>query len=155
MKKMIISMLLLVSALAAQAAVKTVQFRGLAYSVDTERQEAKLLKQSVTIKGDLPIPEEIQYKDKASGNFISVPVTTIAKNALAGQKKLKSLYIPASVQKIGGYAFADCRRLRLVYFASAQMGAEAGNSTWLSGTKAVIKFDLMPGESVSLQSTNQ
>ena len=89
-----------------------------------------------------------------AGNFSAVPVTTIAKSALAGQKKLKSLYIPASVQKIGDYAFADCRRLRLVYFASAQIGAEAGNSTWLSGTKAVIKFDLMPGESVSLQHLN-
>ena len=151
MKKLIISMLLLVSIVAAQAAVKTVQFKGLAYTVDTERKEAQLIRQSVTIKGDLPIPETIKYKDKASGKFIPVPVTSIAESALAGQKKLKSLYIPASVQEIGEYAFANCRHLRRVYFASAQMAAKANSSSWLSGTKADIESVLMPGESISIQ----
>ena len=151
MKKLIISLLLLVSVAAVQAAVKTVQFNGLAYAVDTERKEAQLIRQSVTIKGDLPIPEAIKYKDKASGKYIPVPVTSIAESALAGQKKLKSLYIPASVQEIGDYAFANCRHLRRVYFASAQMAAKAGHSTWLSGTKASIASSLMPGESVSFQ----
>ena len=151
MKKLIISMLLLVSIAAAQAAVKTVQFKGLAYAVDTERKEAQLIRQSVTIKGDLPIPEAIKYKDKSSGKFIPVPVTSIAESALAGQKKLKSLYIPASVQEIGEYAFANCRHLRRVYFASAQMAAKANRTSWLSGTKADIESVLMPGESISIQ----
>lgn len=67
MKRLIFSLLLLlVSSLAAQAAVKTVQFRGLAYAVDTERKEAQLVRQSVTIKGNLPIPEEIKYKVEVS-----------------------------------------------------------------------------------------
>ena len=150
MKRLIFSLLLLVSSLAAQAAVKTVQFRGLAYAVDTERKEAQLVRQSVTIKGNLPIPEEIKYKDKASGKYIPVPVISIAESALANQKKLKSLYIPASVQGIGDYAFANCRHLRRVYFASAQMAAKAGSTTWLSGTKASIESVLMPGESISI-----
>lgn len=150
MKKLILSLLLLISVVAVQAAVKTVQFRGLAYAVDTERKEAQLVRQSVTIKGDLPIPEAIKYKDKASGKFVPVPVTSIAESALAGQKKLKSLYIPASVQEIGEYAFANCRHLRRVFFASAQMAAQAGKTTWLSGTKASVESVLLPGESVNL-----
>ena len=150
MKKLIFFLLLLVSVAAVQATVKTVQFRGLAYAVDTERMEAQLIRQSVTIKGNLPIAEAVKYKDKASGKFIPVPVTSIAEGALAGQKKLKSLYIPASVQEIGDYAFANCRHLRRVYFASAQMAAKASSSTWLSGTKASIESVLMPGESISI-----
>ena len=133
-----------------QAAVKHVQYKGLTYAVDTELQEAQLCRQSVTIKGDLPIPETIKYKDKASGKFIQCPVVSIAEYALEGQKKLKSLYIPASIQEIGDYAFANCRRLRHVYFGSSEMGAKAGNQNWLSGTKANVEFVLMPGESVLL-----
>ena len=150
MKKMILLVLLFVSTMVAQAAVKHVQYKGLSYSVDTELQVAQLSRQTVIIKGDLPIPELIKYKDKASGKFISVPVTSIAESALAGQKKLKSLYIPASVQEIGDYAFANCRRLRHIYFASS-LGANANEMNWLSGTKADIHFVLMPGESVSIQ----
>jgi hypothetical protein len=56
MKKLILSVLLLMSVAAIHAAVKTVQFRGLAYAVDTERKEAQLVRQSVAIKGNLPIP---------------------------------------------------------------------------------------------------
>ena len=150
MKKLIISLLLLISTMMAQAAVKHVQYRGLSYAVDTELQVAQLTRQSVTIKGDLPIPEEIKYKDKTSGKYVSATVTSIAEGALAGQKKLKSLYIPASVQEIGDYAFANCRRLRHIYFNSS-LGANAGSKNWLAGTKADIHFVLMPGESVSIQ----
>ena len=149
MKKMILSILLFVSTMMAQAAVKHVQYKGLSYAVDTELQVAELSRQTVIIKGDLPIPEIIKYKDKASGRYIECPVVSIAKYALEGQKKLKRLRIPASVQEIGDYAFANCRHLRYIYFDSS-LGANAGKMNWLSGTKANIEFVLLPGESVSL-----
>lgn len=149
MKKLIISILLLVSTVATQAAIRRVQYRGLTYAVDTELQVAKLTRQDVVIKGNLPIPEAITYKDKVSGQYVECPVVAIAKNALEGQKKLKSLYIPASVQEIGDYAFANCRRLRYIHFDST-LGANAGRTTWLKGTKADIQFVLKPGESVSI-----
>ena len=149
MKKMIFSVLLLVCTMVAQAAVKHVQYKGLTYAVDTERQVAQLSRQTVTIKGDLPIPEVIKYKDKASGNYITVPVTSIAKRALEGQKKLKSLYIPASVKEIGDYAFANCRRLRRIRFDSS-LGAYASPKNWIRGTKTTIEFTLAPGESVGI-----
>lgn len=148
MKILIIFLHLFVCATMTQAAVKHVQYRGLSYAVDTELQVAQLTRQSVTIKGDLPIPEEIMYKDKALGKYVSATVTSIAEGALVGQKKLKSLYSPASVQEIGDYAFANCRRLRHIYFNSS-LGANAGSKNWVSGTKADIHFVLMPGESVS------
>ena len=149
MKKLIISILLLVCTMAAQAVVKRVQYRGLTYVVDTELQIAQLARQNVIIKGNLPIPETITYKDKVSGQLIECPVVSIAKYALEGQKKLKSLYIPASVQEIGDCAFANCRRLRHIYFDSS-LGANADRKSWLKGTKADIQFVLKPGESVSI-----
>jgi len=149
MKKWFLLILLSISMMMAQAAVKHVQYKGLSYTVDTESQVAQLSRQTVIIKGDLPITEMIKYKDKASGKYISVPVTSIADGALEGQKKLKSLYIPASVVEIGDYAFANCKRLRHIYFASS-LGANASQMTWLSGTKANIHFVLMPGESISI-----
>ena len=149
MKRYILSILLFVSTMMVQAAVKHVQYKGLSYAVDTELQVAQLSRQTVIIKGDLPIPEVIKYKDKTSGRYIECPVVSIAKYALEGQKKLKSLRIPASVQEIGNYAFANCRRLRHIYFESS-IGANAGSKNWTSGTKANIHFVLMPGESVSL-----
>lgn len=149
MKKMVFFIMLLTCTIMVQAAVKHVQYKGLSYAVDTELQVAQLSHQTVIIKGDLPIPEVIKYKDKASGKYIECPVVSIAKYALEGQKKLKSLYIPASVQEIGDYAFANCRRLRHIHFASS-IGANAGSQNWTSGTKANIHFVLMPGESVSI-----
>ena len=150
MKKYFVFLLLLVCAVAMQAEVRTVKYKGLRYAVDTEQHVAKLLRQDVTIKGDLPIPEIIKFRDKNSGKYIECTVVSIAESALEGQKKLKSLYIPASVQEIGDYAFAKCRRLRHIYFASS-LGAIASKQNWLAGTKADIHFVLMPGESVSLE----
>lgn len=150
MKKYLVFLLLIVSAVAVQAEVRTVKYKGLRYAADTEQLVAQLLRQDVTIKGDLPIPEIIKFRDKNSGKYIECTVVSIAESALEGQKKLKSLYIPASVQEIGDYAFAKCRRLRHIYFASS-LGAVASKQNWLAGTKANIHFVLMPGESVNLE----
>lgn len=150
MKRILLVLSLAFVVLAMQAGIKTVQYKGLAYAIDTEAHVAYFLRQNVIIKGSLPIPEAIKYKDKASGKYIACPVVSIAEGALAGQKKLKAVYIPASVQEIGDYAFAKCRRLRHAYFESASLGSVASKRNWFAGTKADIHFVLQPGESVNL-----
>ena len=151
MKRIIILITFSLLVLVAHAEVKKVQYRGLWYAVDTELQEAQFLRQPDKIKGNLAIADSIKYKNKATGRYVKVAVVSIAESALMGQKKIKALYIPATIVEIGDNAFANCRRLRYVYFASAQMGAKAGRMNWFAGTRADIHFDLMPGESVSLE----
>ena len=136
--------------LAAQAEIKTVTYKGLVYAVDTENQVAQLSRQPNVIKGDLVIPEFIRYKNKATGKYVLCTVISIAPYALAGQKGLKSVSIPASVEDIGDYAFANCKKLRLARFGSS-LGARASRENWFAGTKKLeIESVLMPGESISL-----
>ena len=97
MKRLLTILILSLVVMMAQAGIKTVTFAGLKYAVDTDRQVAQLIQQEVKIKGDLVIPDAIKYKDKASGKYIHCPVVSIAPYALAGQKGIKSLYIPASM----------------------------------------------------------
>ena len=151
MKRILTILALSFFVLMAHAEVKRVQYRGLWYAVDTEIQVAQFLRQPDKIKGNLAIPDSIKFKNKATGRYMKIPVISIEENALAGQKKIKALYIPATVQQIGDYAFANCRRLRHVYFASAEMGAKAGKMNWFAGTRTNIYFDLMPGESVYIE----
>ena len=151
MKRFLTIVTLSLLMLTVHAGIRTVQYKGLAYAVDTENRVAQLIPQTVIIKGSLPIPAAIKYRDKTSGKYVECPVVSIAEGALAGQKKLKAVAIPASVQEIGDYAFAKCKRLRHAYFESASLGSVAGKKNWFAGTKADIHFVLMPGESVSLE----
>ncbi|MBQ3999348.1 MAG: leucine-rich repeat protein [Paludibacteraceae bacterium] len=150
MKRLLTILILSLVVMMAQAGIKTVTFAGLKYAVDTDRQVAQLIQQEVKIKGDLVIPDTIKYKDKASGKYIHCPVVSIAPYALAGQKGIKSLYIPASVTSIGDYAFANCKKLRHARFGSS-LGLRANHENWFAGAKKLeIDSVLMPGESVSI-----
>ena len=134
--------------LAAQAEIKAVTYKGIRYAVDTENQVAEVMRQTNEIKGDLVIPETIRYK--SSGKYVTCTVVSIAPEAFAGFKGLKSVYIPATVQWIGDYAFAYCKKLRHARFGSS-LGARASKENWFVGTKKLeIESVLMPGESISL-----
>lgn len=62
---------------------------------------------------------------------------------------VKEISIPQTVTEIGGYAFAYCKKLRLVRFKNS-LGTRANQETWFAGCHADIESVLMPGESVSI-----
>ena len=68
---------------------------------------------------------------------------------LYGNPIVKEISIPQTVTEIGGYAFAFCKKLKLVKFQSS-LGTRASQETWFNGSHPNIESVLMPGESVSI-----
>lgn len=63
----------------------------------------------------LTIPSTVTVEGK------TYQVTAISANAFKGQKKLKTLTIPASVTKIGNYAFKNCKNLKNLIIKSNKL----------------------------------
>ena len=76
---------------------------------------------------------------KLSGN--KYKVTSIAKNALKGNKKLEKLSIGTNVKQIGKNAFNGCSKLKSIVIKSKKLTAKKTGSKAFKGinSKATIK----------------
>jgi hypothetical protein len=63
----------------------------------------------------LEIPGTALYED-GEGNSRELPVGVVGKKALLGNKGLREVHIPASVRRVGQWAFAQCDQLATVVF---------------------------------------
>ena len=63
----------------------------------------------------MEIPEKALYED-SEGNKRELPVGVVGKKAILGNKSLREVHIPASVRRIGLWAFAQCDQLTTVIF---------------------------------------
>lgn len=60
-------------------------------------------------------------------------MTAIAKNALKGNKKLKTLSIGSNVQQIGKNAFAGCKKLKNIVIKSKKLKVKKTGSKAFKG----------------------
>lgn len=95
---------------------KEVRIKGINYTIDFSSNTAVVGKNyknlKCTLKGNVIIPERIFYKKK------SYPVVEIENIAFLGSRELTSIFIPASVVKLGKKAFACMYGLKYIYVAS-------------------------------------
>lgn len=96
---------------------KEVKVKGINYTIDFSSNTAAVGKNynkrlKCKLKGDIVLPDRIIYKRK------SYPVVEIENIAFLGSKELTSIYIPASVVKLGKIAFAHMSGLKNIYVAS-------------------------------------
>lgn len=92
---------------------------------------------SITAKGKAKKSVKIFDKIKASGK--TWKVTSVAANALKGNKKMESLTIGKNVRKIGKNAFANCRKLKKVTIKSKKINTIGKNAFKNINKKATVK----------------
>lgn len=92
---------------------------------------------SITAKGRAKKSVKIFDKIKASGK--TWKVTSVAANALKGNKKMGSLTIGKNVRKIGKNAFANCRKLKKVTIKSKKINTIGKNAFKNINKKATVK----------------
>ena len=92
---------------------------------------------SITAKGKAKKSVKIFDKIKASGK--TWKVTSVAANALKGNKKIESLTIGKNVRKIGKNAFANCRKLKKVIIKSKKINTIGKNAFKNINKKATVK----------------
>ena len=92
---------------------------------------------SITAKGKAKKSVKIFDKIKASGK--TWKVTSVAANALKGNKKMGSLTIGKNVRKIGKNAFANCRKLKKVTIKSKKINTIGKNAFKNINKKATVK----------------
>lgn len=92
---------------------------------------------SITAKGKAKKSVKIFDKIKASGK--TWKVTSVAANALKGNKKIESLTIEKNVRKIGKNAFANCRKLKKVTIKSKKINTIGKNAFKNINKKATVK----------------
>ena len=92
---------------------------------------------SITAKGKAKKSVKIFDKIKASGK--TWKVTSVAANALKGNKKMESLTIGKNVRKIGKNAFANCRKLKKVIIKSKKINTIGKNAFKNINKKATVK----------------
>lgn len=92
---------------------------------------------SITAKGKAKKSVKIFDKIKASGK--TWKVTSVAANALKGNKKMESLTIEKNVRKIGKNAFANCRKLKKVTIKSKKINTIGKNAFKNINKKATVK----------------
>lgn len=92
---------------------------------------------SITAKGKAKKSVKIFDKVKASGK--TWKVTSVAANALKGNKKMESLTIGKNVRKIGKNAFANCRKLKKVTVKSKKINTIGKNAFKNINKKATVK----------------
>lgn len=92
---------------------------------------------SITAKGKTKKSVKIFNKIKASGK--TWKVTSVAANALKGNKKMESLTIEKNVRKIGKNAFANCRKLKKVTIKSKKINTIGKNAFKNINKNATVK----------------
>lgn len=92
---------------------------------------------SITAKGKTKKSVKIFNKIKASGK--TWKVTSVAANALKGNKKMESLTIEKNVRKIGKNAFANCRKLKKVTIKSKKINTIGKNAFKNINENATVK----------------
>nr|WP_283094986.1 leucine-rich repeat protein [Hominisplanchenecus faecis] len=92
---------------------------------------------SITAKGKAKKSVKIFDKIKASGK--TWKVTSVAANALKGNKKMESLTIGKNVRKIGKNAFVNCRKLKKVTIKSKKINTIGKNAFKNINKKATVK----------------
>ena len=92
---------------------------------------------SITAKGKAKKSVKIFDKIKASGK--TWKVTSVAANALKGNKKMESLTIGKNVRKIGKNAFANCRKLKKVTIKSKKINTIGKNAFKNINKNATVK----------------
>lgn len=71
--------------------------------------------------------------------YNNLPVSAIDKKAFAGNKTITAITIPASVEKIGGMAFADCKMLTDIY-CDAPTKPSGYSVVWMSDCYADVHW---------------
>ena len=99
---------------------------GLRYALKDNK--AMVARQSITISGDIQIPQTITYKGETYN------VESIDNKAFSNCSGLTSIIIPKSVISIGKNAFTDCSSLTSVIFENADGWYVTKDSTATSGT---------------------
>lgn len=75
------------------------------YGTDILIEEANLISVSEAVNPNAVVPESVTVGGK------SLPVTYVSPNAAIGNKTLKTITLPATCNRIGEYAFKDCKNL--------------------------------------------
>ncbi|MBQ8356783.1 MAG: leucine-rich repeat protein [Clostridia bacterium] len=103
----------------ADSAIATRTSDGFTYK---QRDDGTTIKKCENPHGDIVIPESIN----------GIPVVEIKKNAFKDEDNLTSVTIPASVKKIGDYAFYSCNTLTTVTFAEGSQLTMIGDYAFQS-----------------------
>ena len=78
--------------------------------IDNNKQKLEVVKSKEGYKGDIVIPEEVNY----SSTKLKAKVVSIGDSAFCKCSALTSISIPNSVVTIGRYAFRDCKDLKSI-----------------------------------------
>ena len=103
--------LLLISTLAHATSSETIN--GLKFLIDTEKNEATLVADSLNYSGDIIVPEKITSGSK------DYPVTSLGDYCFAYCTGLTSITIPSSVTSLGDRCFGTCIGLTSVTIPSS------------------------------------
>lgn len=110
MKKIILFSFSFLAAIAVHA--QDFKVDSLNYSKNSGDTSVSMARQSVTLSGDVEIPDTVVYKNE------KYAVTSIGDNAFSGCTKMTSVKIPSTVTSIGSFAFYKCKLLSTIKIPS-------------------------------------
>lgn len=96
-------------------------------------------KKTVAYKAPVKKSATVSVPNKVTINGVSYKVTSIAKNAFKGNKKLKKVTIGSGVTSIGANAFSGCKSLKTIVIKSTKLKTVGKNAFKGINKKAVIK----------------
>ena len=96
-------------------------------------------KRTVAYKAPVKKSATVSVPNKVTINGASYKVTSIAKNAFKGNKKLKKVTIGSNVTSVGANAFSGCKSLKTIVIKSTKLKTVGKNAVKGINKKAVIK----------------
>lgn len=96
-------------------------------------------KKTVAYKAPVKKSAIVSVPNKVTINGASYKVTSIAKNAFKGNKKLKKVTIGSNVTSVGANAFSGCKSLKTIVIKSTKLKTVGKNAFKGINKKAVIK----------------
>ena len=95
-------------------------------------------KKTVAYKAPVKKSATVSVPNKVTINGASYKVTSIAKNAFKGNKKLKKVTIGSNVTSVGANAFSGCKSLKTIVIKSTKLKTVGKNAVKGINKKAVI-----------------